>query len=174
MSLITLMSVPRRRPDRLEQPFEGRVAGEVRGGISGFLDAQLSDAHAVREFRGFFVRVPTVELAGMLAGTIERESDVVTIIGRFTGAIDVATARLKGQFKGTASCLAARTGKLMWQERLGRHHSASPVSAEGRLYFLDDDGTMFVLDAAPKFRLIARNTLDEPCFASPAVSRACA
>ena len=59
----------------------------------------------------------------------------------------------------------------MWQERLGRHHSASPVSAGGRLYFLDDAGVMFVLDAAPRFRLIARNPLDEPCFASPAVSR---
>ena len=73
--------------------------------------------------------------------------------------------------KGTASCLAARTGKLMWQEKLGRHHSASPVSAEGRLYFLDDDGVMFVLDAGAKFRLIAKNPLKEPCFASPAISR---
>ncbi len=72
---------------------------------------------------------------------------------------------------GTASCLHAKTGKVMWQERLGRHHSASPVSAGGKLYFLDDDGVMFILDAAPKFRLIAKNPLGEPCFASPAISR---
>ena len=73
--------------------------------------------------------------------------------------------------KGTASCLAARTGKLIWQQRLGRHHSASPVSAAGKLYFLDDAGVTFVLDAGPKFRLIAKNPLKEPCFASPAISR---
>lgn len=72
--------------------------------------------------------------------------------------------------KGTASCLAAQTGKVMWRKQLGRHHSASPVSAEGRLYFLDDDGIMFVLDAAAKFRLIAKNPLKEPCFSSPAIS----
>lgn len=73
--------------------------------------------------------------------------------------------------KGTASCLAARTGKVTWRKQLGRHHSASPVSAEGRLYFLDDDGTTFVLEAGPKFRLIAKNPLKEPCYASPAISR---
>lgn len=73
--------------------------------------------------------------------------------------------------KGTASCLAARTGKVMWQKRLGRHHSASPVSAGGRLYFLDDEGVTFVLDGGPEFRLIAKNPLKESCFASPAVSR---
>src|SRR5262249_38393400 len=38
---------------------------------------------------------------------------------------------------GWASCLDARTGKRLWKERLGRHHSASPVSAGGYLYFLD-------------------------------------
>ena len=72
---------------------------------------------------------------------------------------------------GTASCLQAKTGKVIWQERLGRHHSASPVSAAGKLYFLDDAGVMFILDAAPKYRLIAKNPLGEPCFASPAISR---
>ena len=71
--------------------------------------------------------------------------------------------------EGRASCLDAKTGKRLWFQRLGRHHSASPVSAEGRLYFLDDDGTMFVLAAGPKFKLIARNSLGEECRASPAV-----
>lgn len=73
--------------------------------------------------------------------------------------------------EGRASCLDAKTGKRLWFERLGRHHSASPVSAEGRLYFLADDGTMFVLDAGPKFKLIARNSLGEECRASPAISQ---
>jgi len=72
--------------------------------------------------------------------------------------------------KGMASCLVAKTGKVMWSKQLGRHHSASPVSADGRLYFLDDDGVMFVLDASPEFRLIEKNVLKESCFASPAIS----
>jgi 3-mercaptopyruvate sulfurtransferase SseA/outer membrane protein assembly factor BamB len=72
---------------------------------------------------------------------------------------------------GKASCLDARTGKRMWMERLGRHHSASPVSAGDHLYFLDDDGQMFVLKAGPKFEVVCRNSLDEECHASPAISQ---
>jgi len=72
---------------------------------------------------------------------------------------------------GEASCLDAKTGKRVWMQKLGRHHSASPVLAGGRLYFLDDDGTTFVVKAAPVFELVSKNALGEPCFASPAVSR---
>ena len=72
--------------------------------------------------------------------------------------------------RGRASCLAAKTGKYLWQKQLGRHHSASPVSAGGNLYFPDDGGTTFVIRAGPKFELIAKNTLPDGYRASPAVS----
>jgi len=72
---------------------------------------------------------------------------------------------------GIATCLEAETGKVMWSERLGRHHSASPVLAEGRLYFLDDAGTMHLVKAEPEFAVVATNDLGEPCRASPAISR---
>jgi outer membrane protein assembly factor BamB len=70
-----------------------------------------------------------------------------------------------------ASCFEARTGKRLWMERLGEHHSASPVSAGGLLYFLADEGTMYVVKAARKFELVGRNELGEECYASPAISR---
>jgi len=73
--------------------------------------------------------------------------------------------------RGLASCFEAKTGRRMWQEKLGRHHSASAVSANGNLYFLDDDGKMFVLKAGPEFGLVACNDLGEECYASPAISR---
>ena len=38
---------------------------------------------------------------------------------------------------GVAYCYEAATGKVFWQERLGRHH-ASPVLAGGLLYFIND------------------------------------
>ena len=72
---------------------------------------------------------------------------------------------------GIASCFEAKTGSLMWKERLGRRHSASAVAAGGNVYFLDDDGETFVVKAAPQFELVSQNSLGEPCFASPAVSR---
>jgi outer membrane protein assembly factor BamB len=71
---------------------------------------------------------------------------------------------------GKASCLEAKTGKRLWLEKLGRHHSASAVSAGEYLYFLDDDGETFVLKAVPQFEVVSRNRLDEPCRASPAIA----
>ncbi|MCU0871556.1 MAG: PQQ-like beta-propeller repeat protein [Pirellulaceae bacterium] len=38
---------------------------------------------------------------------------------------------------GVAFCYEAATGKVQWQERLGRHH-ASPVLIEGLVYFISD------------------------------------
>ena len=71
---------------------------------------------------------------------------------------------------GKASCLDARTGKYHWAEQLGKHHSASPVSAEGRLYFLADSGQTFVVEASENYELLATNSIDERCVASPAIS----
>ena len=71
---------------------------------------------------------------------------------------------------GVAMCLKAETGELVWQERIGGNFSASPVSAEGHIYFLSDDGETTVIEAKPEFTVIARSSLHEKCQASMAVS----
>jgi outer membrane protein assembly factor BamB len=70
---------------------------------------------------------------------------------------------------GVAHCFEAKTGKLVWKERLGEEH-ASLVSAEGRVYFLNDKGVMNVVQIRPQFECIAQNEIGEKCFASPAIS----
>jgi outer membrane protein assembly factor BamB len=72
---------------------------------------------------------------------------------------------------GLASCLETKTGKRPWTERLGPHHSSSPVAADGFLCSTDDEGVTYVLKAGPKFEVVARNRLGEHCYASPAVSQ---
>ena len=71
---------------------------------------------------------------------------------------------------GVANCFEAKTGNLQWQERLGEHHP-SPVSAEGRVYFLNDRGVMNVVIPGPTYVNVAQNKLDERCYASPAISQ---
>lgn len=69
-----------------------------------------------------------------------------------------------------ASCLEARTGRVVWEERLGGSFSASPVLAGGRLYALSDAGETFVLKAGDDAEVLARNPLGEAAQATPAVA----
>jgi outer membrane protein assembly factor BamB len=53
---------------------------------------------------------------------------------------------------------------------LGKHHSASPIAAAGRLYFVADDGMTYVVSASDSFKLLTKNPLNEDCYASPALA----
>lgn len=64
-----------------------------------------------------------------------------------------------------AHCFDAATGNVLWHEPMGRHH-ASPVLADGLVYFLNDDGVAHVVKAAGKFELVARNEIGEKTYAS--------
>jgi outer membrane protein assembly factor BamB len=70
---------------------------------------------------------------------------------------------------GVAHCFEAATGKILWIERMGEHH-ASLVSANGLVYFLNDNGVMNVVRASRQFTPLAKNDLGGQTFASPAIS----
>ena len=71
---------------------------------------------------------------------------------------------------GIASCLDAKTGKTHWQQRLGGNHSASPIFAERRIYFLNEEGESVVIEPGRVFKKLATNQLDGHTLASMAVS----
>jgi outer membrane protein assembly factor BamB len=71
---------------------------------------------------------------------------------------------------GTAFCLDARTGKQIWKETLDGKFSASPVVANGLIYFPNEAGKTFVVAADGAFKLAETNRLDAGCMASPAVA----
>jgi outer membrane protein assembly factor BamB len=71
---------------------------------------------------------------------------------------------------GIAACLDARTGKEHWRARLGGNYSASPIHADGRIYFLSEEGAAVVIAAGTTFQPLATNQLDGPTLASMAVA----
>jgi outer membrane protein assembly factor BamB len=71
---------------------------------------------------------------------------------------------------GIASCINAKTGAPYWQVRLGGNHSASPIYADGRIYFLGEEGESVVIAPGKEFKELARNQLEGPTLASMAVS----
>ncbi len=81
---------------------------------------------------------------------------------------------LVNDMQSIATCLEARTGKTMWQGRLGEAHregfSASPVAVDGKVFFTNDEGETFVLKAGPEFQLLRVNHLNARTLASPALA----
>ena len=71
------------------------------------------------------------------------------------------------------TCLDARTGETVWQERLGRPQregiSASPVVVDDKLFITNDEGVTFVLKTGPEFELLHTNDIGTRTLASPAL-----
>jgi outer membrane protein assembly factor BamB len=72
--------------------------------------------------------------------------------------------------KGTAACHEALTGKEIWSKSLGSDMTASPVMIDGKIYAVGEDGEVFVFEASPVYKLLARNSLGESVSASPAIA----
>jgi len=71
---------------------------------------------------------------------------------------------------GIAICLDAATGEPIWQERIRGNYATSLLYADGNIYCFNQNGTSTVFKAARRFEVVATNTLDAGCMASPAVA----
>ena len=72
---------------------------------------------------------------------------------------------------GVVTCAQAKTGERVWRQRLGGIFFASPVAADGKVYWVSETGETFVLRAGREPHLLARNNLEERFIASPAISK---
>lgn len=72
--------------------------------------------------------------------------------------------------QGVATCLDAKTGEKVWQERVGGNYSASPIYGDGKIYFLCEDGRISVIEAGSEYKLLSENKLDDGILSSPAVA----
>ncbi|HVR30844.1 MAG TPA: PQQ-binding-like beta-propeller repeat protein, partial [Thermoanaerobaculia bacterium] len=68
----------------------------------------------------------------------------------------------------------AKTGELVYdKQRIERGVSAftaSPWAYNGKIFVLSEDGDTFVIDAGEEFQVVAKNSLDEMCMATPAIA----
>lgn len=72
---------------------------------------------------------------------------------------------------GIAYAIEARTGAEVWRSRIHGDYSASPVYADGRIYFFARDSVATVIEPGRQFEELAVNHLDGgQMMASPAVA----
>ena len=72
---------------------------------------------------------------------------------------------------GLISCLDAKTGQLLYRERVGAAgvYFSSPVAGDGKVYVASQRGVITVLAGGDAFKVLARNDLGEPIQATPAL-----
>jgi outer membrane protein assembly factor BamB len=72
--------------------------------------------------------------------------------------------------RGEIECIDPSDGKTVWKDALPKSSGnfyASPVIADGKLYAVREDGTVFVVSVEGKFQLVSESKLEEPVIASP-------
>ena len=104
------------------------------------------------------------------------DSHVVWKNGRCTSfvpsAIRVGDRYYIADDKGIGSCLDAHTGKTLWRKRFGDKFTASPVAADGKVFFTNEAGSTLVLDATQSdYQELARNEIGEEVFALAAIAQ---
>lgn len=70
---------------------------------------------------------------------------------------------------GIVTCLDAKTGDEIYRERIKGNYSASPLHADGKIYFHSQEGNTVVVAAGKEFNVLAENKLDGSHLASAAV-----
>lgn len=77
--------------------------------------------------------------------------------------------------RGFFTCHDAATGKEIYTKvRLDPTASgftASPWAYNGKIFAMSEDGTTYVIEAGPEFKVVGQNVLDEFTMASPAIHR---
>lgn len=71
--------------------------------------------------------------------------------------------------QGVATCVNAITSKQYWTKRIPGNFSASPLYADGKIYFSNHEGSTTVIQPGDSYEEIAVNTLEGQLMASPAV-----
>jgi outer membrane protein assembly factor BamB len=74
---------------------------------------------------------------------------------------------------GLLVCYDAATGELVYRARIGGtggSYAASPIAADGRLYFTTEEGETFVVEAGREYRLLAKNRVEGVVLSTPAAS----
>ena len=75
-------------------------------------------------------------------------------------------------WNGSVICLDPLTGKEIYNAKLGKTKSfiASPVASDGKIYIIDEEGTVYILQDGNSFKLLAEIPLGDVCLTAPAIS----
>jgi len=75
-------------------------------------------------------------------------------------------------WNGALVCLDPLTGKEIYNAKLGKTKSfiASPVASDGKIYIVDEEGTVYIIQDGDSFKLLAEIPMNDICMTAPAIT----
>jgi outer membrane protein assembly factor BamB len=75
-------------------------------------------------------------------------------------------------WNGTVTCFDPENGKELFSGKLGKTKSfiASPVASDGKIYIVDEEGTVYILRDGNSFELLREIPLKDICMTAPAIT----
>jgi outer membrane protein assembly factor BamB len=75
-------------------------------------------------------------------------------------------------WNGALICLDPFTGKEIYNAKLGNTKSfiASPVASDGKIYIIDENGTVYIVKDGDTFNLLAEIPMNDICLSAPAIT----
>jgi outer membrane protein assembly factor BamB len=75
-------------------------------------------------------------------------------------------------WNGSIVCLDPFTGKEIYNAKLGKARSfiASPVASEGKIFIVDEEGTVYIIQDGDTFKLLSEIPMNDICMTAPALT----
>jgi outer membrane protein assembly factor BamB len=75
-------------------------------------------------------------------------------------------------WNGTINCFDPLTGNEIYTAKLGKSKSfiASPVASDGKIYIIDEEGTVYIIKDGDTFAQLAEIPLNDICLTAPAIT----
>jgi len=129
----------------------GEPGPDFAHGLIFVVNGLPGDVYAVRP--GGSGDVSETHRAWHTPRTKVRDVSSTIVVGDYLFAID-----MKGN---AATTYEARTGKVLWTEKIPGAFTASPVESGGLIYINTESGETLVIKPGPKLDLVSRNSIGE-------------
>jgi len=75
-------------------------------------------------------------------------------------------------WNGAINCIDPLTGKEVYNAKLvgAKSFIASPVASDGRIYIVDEEGTVYIIRDGSSFNLLAEIPMNDICMTAPAIT----
>jgi len=161
-------------------PLTGEEIWSVIRGAESTIAMPVYENGIVCFFTGHMVKEDGTRFSELIAVDPYGQGDITEINVRWkkeTGVLQLSTPVLKNGLlytvdtRNTLMCINAYTSEEIWTMKLRDKYNASPVYANGKIYFSSTGGEVLVIKEGKELNILARNQMDGEIWATPAVLR---